>query len=162
MDREMKTWADLRREERNWREKKVEAKSDGDGLKDGEMARWREEKKEEMNKGYKGIGLRMRNSGRNEKMCFVGQVGWVDGQILGGKKEGMKQEHGDVLHMKDMKILGREERIKCQDSGSSYFINVMSDGWNDGEKTDAGKKDRLERWMKKEQGGKEGKIWIWS
>lgn len=81
-----------------------------------------------MNKGYKGIGLRMRNSGRNEKMCFVGQVGWVDGQILGGKKEGMKQEHGDVLHMKDMKILGREERIKCQDSGSSYFINVMSDG----------------------------------
>lgn len=39
MDREMKTWADLRREERNWREKKVEAKSDGDGLKDGEMAR---------------------------------------------------------------------------------------------------------------------------
>lgn len=70
-----------------------------------------------MNKGYKGIGLRMRNSGRNEKMCFVGQVGWVDGQILGGKKEGMKQEHGDVLHMKDMKIWEgkRELSARIQD-----------------------------------------------
>lgn len=38
----------------------------------------------------------------------------MDRQILGGKKEGMKQEHGDVPHMRDM-IIFRKGRGKCQD-----------------------------------------------
>lgn len=95
----------------------------------------------------------MKNSGRNKETCHDlgrGHVGWADGQIWGGKKEGMKPEHGDVLHMRHMNIWEGKRELSTR-MRSSYSINVMSDGWMKGwTKTDVGNKDRLERWMKKE------------